>query len=257
MLAEYAVRGLKAGLVAGVVFGLFVALVGNPAVGFVDGLSGHDDGGDHAAAEAHHQEAAHDEAVPPLIKEAVSILGGIVMGALLGVVVLGFGYYFLEPAIPGAGDTKSYLLAAAGFVTVSGAPWAALPPVAPGAEQSLPTDVRIAWYAGMMAVGAVACGLSGYAYNQLADVGRLTALAGAVVPFALIPAAAVLAPENAVTTALPAELRAAFRGVVVAGQLGLWLSLASAHAWLVRRAPDGPLTDIDLAEGPAASTAAE
>ncbi|WP_096390994.1 CbtA family protein [Halopenitus persicus] len=82
MLAEYLVRGVKAGAVAGLVFGLFVAIVAAPTVAFADEL-GHgdaaietagadatatdhaEDDGDHAHAEddghAHGDDGGHAE----------------------------------------------------------------------------------------------------------------------------------------------------------------------------------------------------
>lgn len=223
MLARYVVRGLKAGAVAGLAFGLFVALVGNPLIGYAETFEhAHGHGG--------------GPAVPGAVTAAVSVAGGVLMGVLLGAVVLGAAFYFLEPAIPGEGGTKSYLLGAAGFVTVSGAPWLVLPPQPPGVEQSLPVETRLQLYAAAMAAGALACGLSGHAYVRLRErYGRPAGVGGALVPLCLLLVTPAVAPANAVSGSVPVGFALVFRTVTGAGQVGLWFVLASAHAWLLRR----------------------
>ncbi|MEA5386150.1 CbtA family protein [Haloarculaceae archaeon H-GB11] len=259
MFFQYLKRGLTAGLVAGLAFGVFMAFVGNPFVVYTDELAhggGHaaETGGDghdadaEAAAGEHHEESdtheagetGHEQpAVSMAVTKLVSVATSGFWGLLFGAVFFGGAFYFLEPAIPGTADTKSYLLAAAGFVTVSGAPWLALPPVAPGMDQALPTQTRLYIYGGMMVAGLVACLLSGLTYNRLnAEHGRIVGLVGAAVPLALLPVVAMVTPANPVTGTVPADLVAAFQGFVVFGQLVLWLVLASAHAWLQRRADD-------------------
>ncbi|MFC4408267.1 CbtA family protein [Haloarchaeobius iranensis] len=244
MLAAYLKRGVKAGVVAGLVFGLLVALVANPLVAFADEL-GHGDGhavGDQHAAEEHHEGSGgeqHDSAVSMTVTNGVSIVSGVLWGVLLGGAVFGIAYYFLEPAIPGTGGTKSYLLAVAGFVTVSGAPWLVLPPQPPGVEQSLPTDLRMGLYGGMMVVGALVCSLAGFVHGRLRDThGRTTAAIVAMLPFCLLAIPAVLSPANAVESSLPSELASGLTGMIVFGQAVLWLLLAGTHARLRRRSVD-------------------
>jgi hypothetical protein len=228
-------RGLLAGLVGGLVHGAYIAFVGNNLVTVAEGFEhGHGHGG-----------AAVSEATTV----AVSIGAGVAWGVLFGVLAFGVGYYLLEPVLPGGEGTRSYLLGAAGFVTASGAPWLVLPPVAPGMEQALPTGTRTAWYLGMMALGALACGGAVLAYRRFSELGAV-AIAAAAVPFALLAVPVALAPANPVHGHLPAALVATIRAVVVTGQLLLWGSLAAAHAWLVARADtatvtleDGPATD--------------
>lgn len=253
MLSAYLVRGLKAGLVAGLVFGLFVALVATPVIGFAEGLGGHDDGD--VAGHDHSQAAGHaDDAGGGLVgvlTDATSVGGGVVFGLLLGL-VFGAAFYVLEPAIPGAGDTKSYLLAAAGFVTVSGAPWLVAPPQLPGVEATLATDLRIAIYVGMMIAGALTCLAAGSVFHRLRGRGHgePIAAAGAVVPLlALALIGGVVIPGEPVTGSAPAALAAGYRGLVAIGQLGLWTTLAAAHAWLLARAEDAETATVpDLDE---------
>jgi predicted cobalt transporter CbtA len=178
-------------------------------------------------------------AVSPIVTKIVGVGGGVAFGILLGVVVFGFVYYLFEPAIPGAADTKSYVLAAAGFLTVSGAPWVLLPPQPPGISQTLPTETRLLWYGIMMVAGAVASGTVMYAYRQLRrELPKSVAAAAALTALALIPVVAFFAPANSVSGPIPETLADVFRAVTAAGQVGLWITMASTHAWLNRRSDD-------------------
>lgn len=194
MLTKYVLRGMKAGVVAGLAFGVFVALVGNPLIGYAETFekSGHGGG----------------PVVPGAVTTVVSIAGGILFGILLGAVVLGVAFYFLEPVIPGEGGTKSYLLAAAGFVTISGAPWLVLPPQPPGVEQALPVGTRLGLYLVMMVAGAVVCGVAGCVFNRLrAWYGRPLAFVGALVPLGLLLVVATISPTNPVSARFPSASR--------------------------------------------------
>jgi predicted cobalt transporter CbtA len=252
MLVEYTRRGLKAGLVGGIVYGCFVALIGNPLISFIETM-GQDLGHGHGHV------PTHAPVFSGALTNVVSIGAGIALGLLFGAVIFGGVYYFLEPGIPGKRDTKSYLLGGVGFVTVSGAPWLLLPPQPPGIEQAqaLPTDVRIIWYGIMMAVGAIACGLSGYAYVRLrGQRRRIVMLVGSVVPLFLIPVVAVLGGASLGVGAgigteagpLPESLVRSYQAIVIFGQIGLWMIIAGVHAWLIRRERRGT-TQLEAASG--------
>ncbi|CQH53164.1 CbtA family protein [Halobacterium hubeiense] len=233
MLYDYLKRGTKAGAVGGLAYGLFVAFVGNALVAFAETFEG-----------GH----SHAPAVPAAATQAVSVAAGVAFGVLLGAVAFGVAYYFLEPAIPGAADTKRYVLAAAGFLTVSGAPWVLFPPQPPGVSQSLPTDARLLWYGAMMVTGAVASAAAVYAYRRASRAFPTPAAAVlALAPLALVPAVALLAPANTVTSPVPDAFASAFRAVTAVGQLGLWVVTASAHVWLGRRADDASHADREEA----------
>ena len=229
MLLSHLRRGVLAGLAAGLVFGLLTALVANPLIGVADGLA-HDghvetDNGD------------GEGVVSLAVTETVSVLSGVFWGALLGAVVFGVAFYLLEPAIPGTGATKSALAAAAGFVTVSGAPWLVLPPAPPGATQTLPVGTRIQLYAGMMVAGALACLIAGAAYSRARQRwGRPVALIAGMLPLALLGVPAVLAPSPGIEHGLPPAMAAGLTGLVVFGQVLLWATMAGTHAWLSRSA---------------------
>jgi len=239
MLQSYLVRGLKTGLVAGLAFGVFVALVANPLVGFTEALAGSHDHGE-----------ATTGVLDTVSTDAVSVVAGVFWGLLLGVVAFGVVFYFLEPAIPGAEDTASYLVGGAGFLTVSGAPWLVLPPQPPGVESAIPVDARLLWYAGAMLAGALACALAGYVYNRVQSRGRGRALLAAVVPLGTLLVLPFVAPGTTGATALPSAATFGFRALVVVGQLGLWLVLAATHAWLLGRTTTRPASVATTHDAP-------
>jgi predicted cobalt transporter CbtA len=218
MATDYLERGAVAGVAGGLVYGLFVATVGNA---FTAGLETFE-----------HSHGGGGPAVSELTTAVASIGGGVLWGLLFGVAAFGMAYFFLEPAIPGSGATKRLALAGAGFLTVSGAPWLVLPPQPPGVEQALGTEMRLTWYAGLMALGALVAVLAGFAYRRTERRHTAVRLGAAALPLALLVVPVALAPANPVHGDVPAALVAAYRWTVVFGQLLLWATIAGVHAWL-------------------------
>lgn len=231
MIADSFKRGIAAGGVAGLAYGLFLALVGSPLVEHMG----------HAA----HDHAGHGHehgAVSELMTGAVSVGSGVLWGVLLGA-AFGVAYYLFEPSLPGTGSMKAYVLAGAGFLVVSGVPWLALPPVAPGAEQVLAVDARLVIYGAMMALGAAICALSIALYGRTrSEHGPFAAVGIAATPFALCLIPIVLVPASVVGG--PEGLALAFRWLVVLGQIALWAVLAGVYGRLDRRA-DGAAPSLD------------
>jgi hypothetical protein len=232
MFRRYLTRGLAAGGVAGTGYGLFVALAGNPAVGFTDAFGHHHEGG-HAVSEA--------------VTGVASVGGGVLWGLLLGAVAFGVVFYLVEPALPGSGAVRSLLLAGAGFLTVSGAPWLMFPPQPGGVVQSLPVGERLLWYGVMAGTAAIACGGAAVVYGRLRDAGRdrLVATVAALAPFALLAVPLAVGPTNTVTGEVPAAAVTTFRAVVVAGQVGLWALAAGVHASLHEEPTGEPALEAD------------
>ena len=258
MLTEYVQRGVKAGVVAGILFGLLIALVANPLVAFADELQHEPTAGAHAdeAGGAEHGHGAEAGVVSTLVTNAVSVVSGVLWGVLLGGVVFGAAYYFLEPLLPGSGAVKSYVLGAAGFVTASGAPWLVLPPQPPGVEQAVGTETRLLLYGGMMVAGALVCLGSMFVYSRLADThGRLAAGIAALLPVGLLVVPAVLAPVPPVESAIDPVLASGLTGMIVFGQLLLWFLLAGAHARFRRSADGRPSATSHLDTGVTPETA--
>ncbi|WP_435064241.1 CbtA family protein [Halobaculum sp. EA56] len=237
MLADYLVRGVKAGLVAGVVFGLFVALVANPLVAFADerAHAGHADGtaheGEHAVEPAGH---ADEGALSAAVTDAVSVVSGVLWGVFLGAAGFGVAFYFLEPVVPGSGAARSYVFGAAGFLTVSVAPWLVLPPAVPGVERALDPNAATAVYLAATLAGGVASVLGMYAYARVRPSrGRLVATVAGAAPwtaFVVVTVGVAGVPAVPTPDSLPADLAAGLAGVVVFGQALLWLITAGAHA---------------------------
>ncbi|MFC6718214.1 CbtA family protein [Natrialbaceae archaeon GCM10025810] len=232
MIQTYLERGVVAGVVAGVLYGLYVAVVANPIVGYMEGLGGH--GHDHAHDHGHGHEAAH--AVSETATAVVSVGSGVLWGILLGA-AFALAFYVLEPALPGSRRVKGYVLAGAGFLTVSGVPWLVLPPAAPGAEQAYGPDVRLAIYAGLMLLGALVATAAVVAYRRTESRGTVPALvAGAVRVIAVVVVLPLAAPTITEPGAMPTDLVAGFRGLVVLSQAALWVVVAATFDRLLERA---------------------
>ncbi|GAB3706059.1 CbtA family protein [Halorubrum pallidum] len=260
MIAAYVVNGVKAGLVAGVAFGLLVALVANPLVAFAeeraqiqhDGDAADTGGHDHAGAGSdggHTDAGGHDHAdggLPAVVSNGVSVLSGVLWGVFLGVAGFGIAFYVLEPIVPGTGAVRSYVFGGAGFLTASVAPWLVFPPAPPGVARSLDPNAATLLYCGAVAAGAGASVAGMYAYDRLCDErGRVTAVVGGLLPWALLVAGAVAlvgVPAVPVPGGMSTALANGLAGLVVFGQALTWLVLAGAHA----RFHDGGGADAGL-----------
>lgn len=223
MLPEYLQRGVAAGAVGGVAYGLYMAAVANPFVASLEEAAhqGHEHGQEHAVAE--------------LTTVGASIGSGVLWGILLGG-VFGLAYYVFEPALPGRGAGKALVLAGAGFLSVSGVPWLVLPPATPDVEYALGTEVRIALYAGLMIVGAAVATASILGYKRIRPRGRTLAVAVAALPLATVAVALPIGAPTVVSgSTLQAPIAVAFRGVVVLSSAGLWAIIAGSYHWLQTR----------------------
>ncbi|MFC7058472.1 CbtA family protein [Halovenus salina] len=221
MIFDALKRGVGAGVVAGVAYGLFMAFVENPLITYMEEF-GHDHG--------------HSPAVSELTTNVVSIGSGVLWGILLGT-VFGVAYYLFEPTLPGTRGWRAAVLAGAGFLTVSGVPWLGLPPATPVTEQTLAPETRLAVYAGLMVLGAVLCALSIVAFRRVRTRGTVLALGAAAAPFALGMLPVVLVPGG--HTDAPDTLVTTFRSLVVMSQLGLWALIAATYTRLDRDGPAG------------------
>ncbi|MFO7926166.1 CbtA family protein [Natronomonas sp.] len=219
MLSRYFQRGVAAGFVAGLAYATYMLLVGNPLSEYVDG-----------AGHAHE----HAGAVSELTTAAVSVGSGLLWTILLGG-VLALALYALEPALPGPEAAKPYILAGAGFLTVSGFPWLVLPPAAPGAVHAYPVDVRIRLYVGLVVLGALTVAASVAAYDRgvRRHVG-IGLVAGATPLLAVAAALSLVAPTVTTHPDLPAELVATYQGLAVLSQAALWLLIAATFDALGR-----------------------
>ncbi|WP_049923584.1 CbtA family protein [Halopiger djelfimassiliensis] len=242
MLLDYLQRGVLAGVLAGLAYGLYVALVANPLVDYMETVA---KGGEHGHTAGEHVHAAgeHAHAVSETTTAVVSVGSAILWGILLGG-VFALAVYFLEPALPGRDPINAYVLAGSGYFTVSVAPWLVLPPTTPGAEQAGDPTTRIVIYIGMMVVGAVVATASVLGYRRVASRSRPLGLLTAAVPLVSLGLlAAFVAPTIVETGTLPADLVTAFRGLTALSQAALWVLVAGLFNWLGARPALGSTTE--------------
>lgn len=248
MLTDYLERGVLAGAIAGLAYGLYVAAVANPLVEYMEGL---EHGHEHAEHAHDHAETAH--AVGESTAAVVSVGSGVLWGVLLGG-LFAVAFYLLEPALPGSRAIKAVVLAGAGFLTVSVAPWLVLPPTVPGAEQTVDTGARLAIYAGMMVVGALVATAAVLGYDRTAPRSRLLGVAVGVLPVIVLVAVVPIATPTVTHHGdLPGDLVTAFQGLAVLSQAALWLVVAGSFSWLlghVRPADEATRLEDELLSDP-------
>ncbi|TMT86870.1 cobalamin cluster protein [Haloterrigena sp. H1] len=238
MLIGYLERGVLAGSIAGIVYGIYMTVVANPLIGYMETVAEEATHGAHAHSASDHAHAAgeHAHAVSEATTAAVSIGSGVLWGILLGG-IFALAFYFLEPALPGRKYVKSYVLAGASFLTISVAPWLVLPPATPAAEKAFDPTLRIGLYIGLMAVGAVVAAASIEGYKRVSIRSRPLGIVAATIPIGALVATAVLAAPTVVDSgAMSASLVTAFRGLTVLSQAALWAIVASCFSWLQTRA---------------------
>ena len=238
MLIDYLERGVLAGSIAGIAYGVYMTIVANPLISYMETVADGGEHGTHAHGAGEHVSEAgeHAHAVSEATTAAVSIGSGALWGILLGG-IFALAFYFLEPALPGRGRVKSYVLAGAGFLTVSVAPWLVLPPATPAAQKAFDPTLRIGLYIGLMAVGAVVAAASIEGYKRVSTRSRPLGVVAAAIPIGTLVATTVLAAPTVVDSgAMSASLVTAFRGLTVLSQAALWAIVASCFSWLQTRA---------------------
>ena len=226
MIYEYLQRGVASGAVAGIAYGIYMMFVGHPLSEYV-----HDAGHDHGAHA--HENAGH--AVSETTTAIVSAGSGLLWAILLGG-VFALALYFLEPALPGPDGVKTYVLAGAGFLTVSAVPWLVLPPAAPGAEQLYAVESRLAMYLGLVVLGAITAAAAIVAYKRAADrsIG-LGVVAGAVPILAVVIVVPLATPTITTHPELSGELVSAYQALAALSQAAIWLLIAGTFNALRRR----------------------
>lgn len=225
MLSDYLQRGVAAGLVAGLAYGLYMVLVGNPLGGYVDAVAnGHEGGHAHG-----HAGSVVSETTTAVVSAGSAVLWGVLLGGFFAVAL-----YLLEPALPGRGDVKAYVLAGAGFFSVSVTPWLVLPPAAPGAVHRYGIDTRLAAYLGLVVVGIGLSTAAIGAYKRFARRHIGLAVLAASIPILVAAALSTLAPTIATHPDLPGDLVTAYRGLVVLTQAALWFLIAGTFTRIQR-----------------------
>ncbi|EMA38939.1 CbtA family protein [Halobiforma nitratireducens] len=221
MIVDYFRRGVVAGVATGLAYGLYLVFVGNPLSEYLHEAQ-HDHGHDHGHGHSHDHGHAVSETTTAIVSAGSGVLWAILLGGLFATAL-----YFLEPALPGTDAVGPYVLAAAGFVTVSGVPWLVLPPAAPGAEQLYTIEARLGIYVALVGLGAVVSAAAIGGYRRTASRSRLLGVTVGAVP--LLATAIVLplvAPSIVTHPDLPGDLVAAYQALAVLTQAGIWFGLA-------------------------------
>jgi hypothetical protein len=216
--------GVAAGALAGVAYGLFTWLVVSPVVRRLEHLASH--GGGHGHGVVH----TVGEPTTAVVSAGSGVLWGILLGAAFGV-----AYHLFEPGLPGR-ELKPYILAGAGFLIISVAPWTVLPPATPGMEPLYGPSLRVPLYLGLVAVGGLVAATSilGYARTRRAR-GRGTGAFVALLPLAALGLLSVVAPPTLTGGGALTGLSVAFRWLVGISQATLWALIAVAFRRFDRR----------------------
>ncbi len=242
MMRTLLVRGMLAGLVAGVLATLFAYFFGEPSVETAIGLEGtaahsHSAPGAHEHAPA---EAAEEELVTRGVQSTVGLLTGV---GLYGVAVgglfsLAFAFTYgrlgtLRPRLTAA------LLAGGAFVVVFLVPFLKYPGNPPAVGQAGTIGSRTSLYFGFVALSLLVGILAAAFGRKLADKlgawrGGLLAAGGYVV---LISVAAALLPSiDEVPDGFPGSTLWTFRLASVGTQVVLWTALGLAFGALAEKA---------------------
>lgn len=246
MLSDYLQRGVLAGVVAGLAYGLYIAFVANPLTEYVHD-AGHDHAGhghDHGAGDHGHAQEGAEHVVSETTTALVSVGSGVLWAILLGG-LFAVALYLFEPALPGRDGLESYVLAGAGFLTVSATPWLVVPPAAPGADHLYGVDARIGIYVGLVGLGAVVSAAAILAYRREAPRNPALGVLAAAVPIAAVAIVLPLVTPTVVTQPdVAGELVTAYQALAALSQAAIWVLIAGTFNRLRRRAePAGDATD--------------
>lgn len=233
MMRTLLVRGLLAGVVAGLAAAVFAFVVGEPHVDAAIALE-----------EAHAADGAGHHAEEPLvsrdIQRTIGLLAahlgiGLALGGLFAVV-----FAVLYGRLGGVSvRTYSMLLAGGAFVVVSLVPFLKYPANPPAVGQTGTVDSRTELYFVLLVLSVISAGLAVTAARSFAErLGAWAASGIGVAGYAVVmTACAVLLPTvNEVPDDFPATLLWDFRLASLGGLAVLWLVLGAAFGTLVHRA---------------------
>ena len=238
---SFLVRGLLAGLFAGLLAFGVAYVVGEPSVNAaiaVEESGSHDHAADEAPA-ASGDTAAHDTVVPRSLQSTLGLLtatlvAGTTLGGVVGVLcALALGRF-------GTAGTRTTTLsvAAAGFVSVYVLPFVGYPPNPPAVGHADTIGIRTGLYFVLLAISLVAAVTAVVVGRRLATrwgtwYAVLAALGGYLAVTLL--AIAVLPTYNEVPTDFPAVVLYEFRAASFVTQLTLWAALGVTLAELLHR----------------------
>ncbi|MBN6037976.1 CbtA family protein [Amycolatopsis sp. 195334CR] len=230
MMRTLLVRGLLAGLAAGVLAAVFAFFVGEPPV---DAAIGIEEAGAHSHEHSHGDEET--ELVSRDVQSTLGLLIGVgayaIAGGGLFSLAFAFSYGRLGSLRPRA---LSALLAVATFVVVVGVPFLKYPANPPAVGQSETIGDRTALYFGFVALSLVFA--IGAAVLGRRIGGWNGGLAGAGAYVALVSVTAALMPSiDEVPDGFPGSTLWTFRIASLGTQLVLWVALGLVFGALAEK----------------------
>lgn len=229
-------RALVAGLVAGLLVGVYQVVAVDPVIADAVALEGDLAGADH---DGHDHTHVDDER----FTRSEQVSGGVVGSAIYALVlaaVFGTVLAATRHRLPGRNDLqRSAWLAAVGFVAVALVPALVLPANPPAVGDADSVDQRTFQYLALITVGLVLVGaltgLAGVLHGRLDETTRtlvvaVSSLAAFGVLVALYPATSV-----DVAAEVPATLLWEFRTRSLGGLALLWAGLGLGIGWLLGR----------------------
>jgi predicted cobalt transporter CbtA len=232
MMKDLLVRGMLAGLVAGVLAFGFAQLYGEPQIEYAIGFEQAAEKAAHATGAKHEhasQQAEEGELVSRRVQATVGLLlATAVYGAGVGglfAIVFALVYGRVGRFGP---RTTSALLAAAGFVSIALVPFLKYPANPPGVGSGESLASRTSLFLVMIAVSIIALVLAiGLARMMAGRFGpRISAALGAVVFMAMVAIAQFMLPEvRGVPTGFSASELWHFRAASLGMQFLMWTTL--------------------------------
>lgn len=245
MVGTLLLRGMLAGLIAGLLAFGFLKIAGEAsvdrAIAFESAMEAsehHDHDHDHD-----HGDAPATEAVSRDTQSGIGLLTGTaVYGASFGglfALAFAFAYGRVGPSEPRA---LSALIALAAFAAVYFVPNLKYPSNPPAVGEADTIGTRTALYFGMMAisvVAAVAAVMLRQRFRAKLDGWNASLAAAALYLVIVIAAGIVLPPVDEVPAAFSASLLWRFRLAAIGGQAVLWAVTGLTFGWLTLRAERG------------------
>lgn len=223
MIKKYCTHGIVAGTASGAAFGVFVLFVVSPQI---------------AAIESAHASGFHSTAESTLAFSTLFTIGGSTVWRLILGLIFSLLYYIFENLLPGSHRSNPFLLAGAGFVTVSGVPWLLLPPSVEPVVEGLSQSTRTLLYFGGIGAGAVTASTSLYLSSRVTNRGTIETIGISATPFAVTLITGFVIRMTILQPTV-SSYNWGYAATVVLGQLLLWLSLAGIFSIsMSHRSPD-------------------
>ena len=248
MVGSLLVRGMLAGIVAGLLCFGFLKLYGEPQVDLAIAFEAQLDEAKTAADKAHgtaHGVGMSDHEHPELVSRTVQAGIGLLVGVVAystafgGLFALAFAFVHGRTAGALTSQTLAALMAATGFVAIYLVPSLKYPANPPSVGDPETIGIRTALYFIMIAISFLAMiGSIGLRRRLLARYGEWKAsLVGGGTYLTLVAIAALLLPVvNEVPAQFPAVVLWEFRIASIGAQIIMWASIGLLFGALTQRA---------------------